>query len=441
MATLGAFCFPGTGHINPMTALARRLQLRGHEVVLFGIADVEAAVTAAGVRFCRIGDSDYPTGTLKRLDDRLAQLNGLRAFHFTVDRVRNTARMILREGPSALRDCHVDAVLVDEADMAGNVAEYMRLPYVSVAFFPPLMQHNRVPPFCFGWRAGQDGLSRLRNQLGMRLLTLLAAPVLREVNRQRETWGLKPLARLTDTLSPLAQVAQMPEALEFDCGERPEVLHYTGPFIDAQQRPAVAFPWERLDGRPVIYASMGTLQNGAEKVFRTIAEACVNLDAQLVISLGGGLSPERLGRLPGDPIVVGYAPQLQLLKRAAAVITHAGLNTTLESLTEGVPMVCIPMGNDQPGVAARVAAKRAGMVIPLGKLSVRRLRGCVQAVLEDSRYGEAARGLQEKIVGIDGPGRAADVIEAKLGLARQPSVHPAMAAAKSKSRFLGFASE
>jgi len=338
MATLGVFCFPGTGHINPMTALARRLQQRGHRVVLFGIADVEAAVTAAGVEFCRIGESDYPAGTLRQLDDRLAQLRGLRSFHFTVDRVRNTALMILREGPAALRDCHVDAVLVDEADMGANVAEYLRLPYVSIAFFPPLMQHNRVPPFCFGWPAGQDGFSRLRNQMGMRLLTFLAAPVLGVVNRQRDAWGMKPLARLTDSLSPLAQVAQMPAALEFDCGPTPPALHYTGPFIDAQQRPDVDFPWERLDGRPLIYASLGTLLNGAEGIFRTIAAGCASIDAQLVISLGGGLSPDTLGPLPGNPLVVRYAPQLKLLRRAAAVITHAGLNTTLESLGMVMPM-------------------------------------------------------------------------------------------------------
>ena len=71
-----------------------------------------------------------------------------------------------------------------------------------------------------------------------------------------------------------------------------------------------------------------------------------------VISLGGGLDPVRLGQLPGDPIVVSYAPQLEVVKRAALVITHAGLNTVLESLAEGVPLVAIPLGNDQPGVAA-----------------------------------------------------------------------------------------
>ena len=44
MARLGAFCYPATGHFNPMTALAHSLQLRGHEVVIFGIADAEARV-------------------------------------------------------------------------------------------------------------------------------------------------------------------------------------------------------------------------------------------------------------------------------------------------------------------------------------------------------------------------------------------------------------
>ena len=60
MARIGAFCFPGTGHINPMTALARRLQQRGHEVVIFGIPDTAAQVQAAGIEFSLIGENDYP---------------------------------------------------------------------------------------------------------------------------------------------------------------------------------------------------------------------------------------------------------------------------------------------------------------------------------------------------------------------------------------------
>jgi zeaxanthin glucosyltransferase len=417
MARLGAFCFPGTGHINPMTALARRLEQRGHRVILFGIADTEARVRAAGIDFRLIGAADYPPGTLQKLDQRFGELNGLATFRFTVQRVKDTARMILRDGPEAVRNANLDAMLIDEADMGGTIAEHLGLPFVSIAFFPPLIKDDGIPPFCFAWRAGQDRLSRLRNRLGMRLLSRAAAPIYAVVNQQRRTWNLKPLTHATDALSPLAQITQLPQALEFATTSKPPAnLHYTGPFVDNQQRPPVPFPWHRLDGRPLVYASLGTLQNGSENILKTIAEACAGLNVQLVLSLGGGLDPTRFGTLAGDPVVVSYAPQLQLLKRAAAVITHAGLNTVLESLAEGVPLIAVPLGNDQPGVAARVAAQGAGIVIQRRKLNVPRLRNATQSILEDPQYRAAALRLQSAIQQIDRLEAAANIIEDALNI-------------------------
>ena len=416
MARFGAFCFPGTGHLNPMTALAHALQRRGHEVVIFGIADTEADVRAAGVDFCRIGAEDHPLGTLRRLDEQLARLKGIAAFRCTLERVRRSARMVLRDGPEAVRRADVDALLVDEAEFAGNVADYLGLPWISVALLPPLVADDRFPPFWLGWKARQDWLGRLRNRAAMKLLLWVAAPVFSDVNRQRSAWGLKPHARPEDGLSPWAQIAQLPEALEFDVPGKPAGLHYTGPFVQAQQRPAIDFPWERLDGRPLIYASLGTLQNGSESIFRTIADACTGLDAQLVISLGGGLDPAILGKLAGDPLVVRFAPQLELLKRAALVITHAGLNTVLESLSEGVPMVAVPIANDQPGVAARLEARGACVVVSRHILNPARLRKAVKLVLREAKYREAARNLQKILQQINGAERAADLVEQALKL-------------------------
>jgi zeaxanthin glucosyltransferase len=263
----------------------------------------------------------------------------------------------------------------------------------------------------------------------MLLLVRIADPVFREVNQQRNAWGLRPFKRSEEALSPLAQITQLPEALEFEIvGKKPAGLHYTGPFLDSEQRPAVEFPWERLDGRPLIYASMGTLQNGSEAIFRTIAEACAGLDSQLLISLGGGLDPARLGKLAGNPLVVSFAPQLEILKRAALVITHGGLNTVLESLCEGVPLVAVPLANDQPGVAARLKARGACVVVPRYRLNAARLRKAVMLVLQDARYREAAQVLQRIIQRMDGPGRAAELIEQVLKLRstqREEYVDPA----------------
>ena len=411
MARLGAFCFPGTGHLNPLTALARRLQQRGHSVVIFGIADVEARVKASGIDFCLIGQDDYPLGTLERLDRKLGEMTGLKAIRFTMDRVRDTARMVLRDGLEAVRAANLDALLIDEADMANSIAEYLGLPFVSLALIPPMVQDNRYPPFYFGWSGSQRWWSRLRNAIAIRVLICLAAPIFAAVNERRVAWGLKVGRRPGDGLSNLAQITQLPRALEFDIEPPPPHLYYTGPFVDASLRPNVDFAWDRLNGRPLVYASLGTLQNRSLGIFRKIAEACAGLNVQLVISLGGGLEPDRLGNLSGDPLVVRFAPQLELVKRASLVITHAGLNTVLESLSEGVPLVCIPLGNDQPGVASRVATHGAGIVIPPRKASAERLRSAVRAVLENESFRKAAHTLQNAMAQIDGPDRAADIIE------------------------------
>ena len=427
MARIGVFCFPATGHINPLAALARRLEQRGHTVVIFGIADTEARVRATGIEFSLIGQDDYPPGTLEKLDQRLSELRGLEVFRFTLERIKDTTRMVLRDGPEAVRRAKVEALLVDEADCAGNIADYLGLPFISIAIIPPMVWYNQIPPYCFGWRAGQgvglQWLRRLRNEIAMRALARLANPIFTVVNQQRTAWGIEPLGQWTDALSTLAQIAQLPVALEFEIVHRHPLLHYTGPFVDAQQRPKIAFEWDRLDGRPLVYASLGTLQNGKEEIFRTIAKACADLPVQLVISLGGGIDPDRLGALRGDPLVVRYAPQLEILKLATAVITHAGINTALESLAEGVPLVCIPIGNDQPGVASRVAMRGAGVVVPWRRLTAKRLRSAVRAILEDESYRRAARKVQASMLQIDGLNRAADIIEDVFKIGGKPTLN------------------
>ncbi len=164
---------------------------------------------------------------------------------------------------------------------------------------------------------------------------------------------------------------------------------------------------------------MGTLQNRLKYVFSYIAEACTGLDAQLVISLGGALEPEAIGNLPGNPLVVKYAPQLELLQKASLTITHSGLNTTLESLNNKVPMVAIPVTNDQPGVAARTAWSGAGEAIALKKLSVAKLRESIKRVLTSDSYKQNALKLQTAIRNGGGVKRAADIIE-KAVTTREP---------------------
>jgi zeaxanthin glucosyltransferase len=115
--------------------------------------------------------------------------------------------------------------------------------------------------------------------------------------------------------------------------------------------------------------------------------------------------------IPSNTIVVSSAPQLELLKRAALCITHAGLNTALESLTQGEPMVAIPIGYDQPGVAARIAYYGVGEFVEVGDLTVERLAKLIQWVRKNPSYRDRAGYFQRVIVRTQGLDLAAGVIE------------------------------
>src|SRR6201984_1596583 len=163
---------------------------------------------------------------------------------------------------------------------------------------------------------------------------------------------------------------------------------------------------------------MRTRMNGRPDVFRTIvAGIAKQKDLQLVLSLGDQVNPDQIGPAPRNAIIVKRAPQLELLKQTSVCITHAGLNTVLESLAQGVPQVAIPVTFDQLGVAARIAYHQTGVVTSLDKLTADHLSTLLDEVLTNSIYRDNAAKLQKAIAKANGLSVAADLIEESLEVA------------------------
>jgi len=135
-----------------------------------------------------------------------------------------------------------------------------------------------------------------------------------------------------------------------------------------------------------------------------------------VFSVGKNVCLDDLGPIPPNTVIVPAAPQIELLKRAALCLTHAGLNTTLEALGLGVPLVAIPIGYDQPGVAARIAYHRVGEYLELDDLTARGLSGMIRKVLDDPSYREKAGCFREAIAAANGLEVACHVIDRAFGI-------------------------
>lgn len=412
MTHFGLICPAASGHLNPMTALGHALKQRGHRVTLMNVLDVQPRALAAGLEFWAIGEAAFPVGAMAKTHAKLGQLSGMAASLYTIKIFEQAAAMFLQEAPAIIKSTGIDALLIDQTSFgASTVADFLGIPFISICCALMLNHEPAVPPVYQSWRYQPGSWARLRNQAGHQFMAAGTSPVTRLIAKYRRRWNLPSFKNSNDAYSQLAQLGQQPAEFEFPRQSLPDCFHFTGPYTNPFSREPVFFPFDRLTGQPIIYASLGTVQNRLFETFKTIAEACQGLDAQLVITLGGGNLPEALPALPGSPLVVAYAPQLELLQRATLAITHAGMNTTLECLSNGVPMVAIPIANDQPGVAARIAWTGAGEVVPLQRLTVSRLRVAIRQVLTQNMYKQNALRLQAAIQTAGGVQKAADIIE------------------------------
>src|SRR5215468_6164697 len=91
---IGILSFSSPGHYYPLTALGRRLQSRGHDVVYFQVADLESPIRAAGLRFRQIGEHDFPLGSLRARDEEGGKLEGLAALRCGIRGMVTKSQMV-----------------------------------------------------------------------------------------------------------------------------------------------------------------------------------------------------------------------------------------------------------------------------------------------------------------------------------------------------------
>jgi len=283
-----------------------------------------------------------------------------------------------------------------------------------------------VPPPYTSWPYQEGWAARWRNRLGYAGSHWFIRPIVRSINTYRLRWGLPPFRQIDDMFSPLAQISQLCPGLDFPRQRLPDVFHYIGSLAtDRRLKTDDTFPWDRLDGRRLIFASLGTvLESGNVDAFRNILAACADLDVQLVLSLGNwdentGDEREQLGPIPANALVVDFAPQLALLDRASVLITHAGVNTVLESLSRAVPMVALPRSGDQPPMGARIAYAGVGLLGSFHRSTPKQIRRLVGRVLAEDAFRQRAKQLQKALADAGGVSRAADIAERAV-LTRQP---------------------
>jgi len=276
---LGFISLDLPGHLNPMSALAHQLQARNHEVVFLYSSG------AAGLPFVPCPEKDH----INENRPEASKKQGEDALQFSVRAVLTQTEAILKSLPAIVRANRIDALIIDTVQFYAELgAMQLDMPYVHVSNGVHHDYSGYTPLCLYGWPHETTPAALARNREGVAKWTDLLESVSGGIKAHAERVGLKiDWNDLDSTVSPLAFVTQVPRAFDFENSHWPLHFHHTGPFHDGNGREKVDFPWERLTGEPLIYASMGTILNGQVDVFRTIVAALAkNENLQLVLSIG-----------------------------------------------------------------------------------------------------------------------------------------------------------
>ncbi|HEX5268343.1 MAG TPA: nucleotide disphospho-sugar-binding domain-containing protein [Acidimicrobiales bacterium] len=182
------------------------------------------------------------------------------------------------------------------------------------------------------------------------------------VNSVRAELGLVEVARHADLLRAAALgLVAAPRELDAAGPVPPDVVYAGG----LSEGPGPDAGWTPPPGPgPLVVVSLGTAGSAdpEREVLIRVTDALGRLPVRGLVNLPGYIDGADL--TPAANVVVSdYVRHAAVLPHAALLVTHAGLGSVVAALDHAVPMVCLPLGRDQPENARAVARVGAGSVL------------------------------------------------------------------------------
>jgi UDP:flavonoid glycosyltransferase YjiC (YdhE family) len=383
-------CLPGTGHFLPMVPLARALTEAGHTVAFATAGEFGPSVQKAGF-------TAFPAGVslpqqLEEAGRRYPEANmppGKERFEAFVPRMLAGVAAPARAADlvAIIGDWHPDLIVHDETDFGGPIAATkFDIPYAdqSVGILRPLgmarLAATILEPLCHDWDIDLGPFGGL-----FRYLYLDVCP--------------------PSLQSP--EIQQVPVA-------HPVHNQSAG---DVQDE-ALPSWFDSLPHRPVVYVSLGTVFNRDLAVFRAILDGLRDEPHTVIVTIGRDNDPAALGAQPDHIHVERFIPQSLILPHCEVVVNQGG-TAVLDILGHGLPILVLPQGANQFHNAEMCVAGGVGRRLLPEEVNAAAVRHELSILLDDPRYGERARGVQQEFQAMPGPEEGVRLLE-QLERARKP---------------------
>jgi UDP:flavonoid glycosyltransferase YjiC (YdhE family) len=378
---------PAYGHFHPLVPLALALRSAGHEVAFAASALFAPIVEATGLRAFAAGldwlESDKSTVPAELKPKAGSTLEEYFAQQFVVAPAERLARDVVALG----RTWRPDVIVHERTEFGGSIAAAaFDIPAVAVQVGSPTL----ITPA---------------------LLAAVEAPY----NTARAALGLPPDERLA-VLGSEVVLSFAPPALHDPSVPLPRNFMSFRPVRLDEPTSARLPTWAAGIGRerPAVYATLGTVFNQPTyelPFFPAVLDGLRSEPLDLIITVGPDVDPASLGHQPSNVHVERYLPQDLLFPKCSVVVCHGGYGTLLAAIQQGIPMIVVPFGADQPINARSVQRLGLGHVIDEEDLTADRLRSAVRSLLDDPSWRGNVRRLRDQAAALPPISDAVRIVE------------------------------
>ncbi len=378
------------GHINPTLPIVQELVRRQDQVYYFSTAEFQSKIEASGAVFLDYGEElEHFIHTFRP--------HGSHPFFTLMEYMLGFDRTVVPIVISRVKHMQFDLIVHDIMFGGGTLlAHKLKLPAIaSCSSF--LMEKPPLPPHMLE-TGFHPQLDLLRNELdAVAKEWEIDSLTIEDIFCKKEPHNLIYTSRLFHPQDDLFNDAYC----------------FVGPSI-ADRDEVLDLPLNRSEGRKLIYITLGTILNNNINFYNQCIDAFRDTDYQVVMSIGSKIEVSSLQPLPDNIIARNYVPQLELLKHAQLLISHGGLNSVSESLYYGVPVIAIPLANDQPAVAKRLQELGAGLSLRLEDITPDTLRHLADTITSCPDYYEKCNQISLSFRQAGGYERAADYIQSLI---------------------------
>ncbi|MBK1811262.1 glycosyl transferase [Clostridium sp. YIM B02505] len=386
---------PSHGHVNPTIGLVSELIKQGEEITYFSSEEFKEKIEKTGATF-KCYREDLNIFKMKK-DSGSKEKPGTGLFG-VASRILERSDVIIGDILEQTKETKFDYLIYSAAFPFANIlAQILDIPTVSsLAVFAGLDR------FFTSDNEANDNRFKMSDEF-----TENYKEIIKKLNR---VYSVKVPDNILNLLFNKGDINLVYTSKYFasDLDYFDDTFKFVGPPV-YDRKENVDFPFEKLEGKKVVYISLGTVFGGYDiEVYNIFFQSFKDMDA-IIVMTAFNVDTSQFD-IPDNFIVRNYVPQSEVLKYTDAAITHAGMNSISDLIYNNVPFVALPMGADQPYLAKRAEDLGAAISLDIKSITPELLRASIEKVLNDWTYIENIRKISDSFEKAGGYKKAVEEI-------------------------------